>query len=676
MDTNHNRIKVADLEINQPDKILSTNSNGELEFSDIDAIKIDSYNGLDYTEEGKVLDARQGKVLKDLIDNINTIIASDNINLNSLQEVADSIESIKISITNILTNYSNNRSWALGIDSVSTQNYTLTFDDYKKVKVFTNANPTNFIIPINSVIPIPIGYEFEFTQKGDGIVTIGGSGITFLTNISLAMVKGETRILRKIDTDTWTIRGSKNDISQLNDSNLLLSPKIWNTIFVNNITGNDSTAQFENPNKPFATMQKALEFQSSLEGYFPFDIKIIITSGGTYNMGQKMLSNGPNSETNILLYNVNITGIKGTPTLVFTNGIDVGSTTLNNVNIIHQQLTNVPISGGLKFNAGNPNSFININSIRFSNITGLGNVFSPAGLFQYVKINNIIIDSTCTNCQIDLSRINTLTFAKIDNITNNANSFSASSSNSIFSPPFQDFEFSSITNNSTVPISLWGEWSSTTATIKIGNISSPNALMRIPLGIAAGDYGVNTKLKIHFKDSIINNCWLSGNTLNSQCYVSGKAKFNYSLQTPFMTITRSRLNTDFSNKDTCVLKDLELVIDYSITPTNPIISIPNAINNGSAGMTNGEAQVILENVKIRTNSPVEIFRIPAPSKLDTPRLIVFRGFNSFDNSKELINIAVTPTEPKYIISQKATIYHPFNVLSNNPSLSITQEQSY
>ncbi|GAA3735028.1 hypothetical protein GCM10022422_17440 [Flavobacterium ginsengisoli] len=35
MSTNYNRIKVADLETNQPDKILKTNENGELEFSDI-----------------------------------------------------------------------------------------------------------------------------------------------------------------------------------------------------------------------------------------------------------------------------------------------------------------------------------------------------------------------------------------------------------------------------------------------------------------------------------------------------------------------------------------------------------------------------------------------------------------------------------------------------------------
>ncbi len=69
MSTNHNRIKVSDLETNGPDKILITNEKGELEFEDINSIKTNSYNGLDYIQEGKSLDARQGKVLKELIYN-------------------------------------------------------------------------------------------------------------------------------------------------------------------------------------------------------------------------------------------------------------------------------------------------------------------------------------------------------------------------------------------------------------------------------------------------------------------------------------------------------------------------------------------------------------------------------------------------------------------------------
>ncbi|MCV9928110.1 hypothetical protein OIU83_10625 [Flavobacterium sp. LS1R49] len=77
MSIDHNRIKVADLEKNQPNKILGTNASGELEFSDINNVKIDSYNALDYTLEGKALDARQGKILKDLVDNASVPLASD-----------------------------------------------------------------------------------------------------------------------------------------------------------------------------------------------------------------------------------------------------------------------------------------------------------------------------------------------------------------------------------------------------------------------------------------------------------------------------------------------------------------------------------------------------------------------------------------------------------------------
>lgn len=42
MSTDHNRIKVADLEKNQPNKILTTKGNGELEFSDVNFVGSDS----------------------------------------------------------------------------------------------------------------------------------------------------------------------------------------------------------------------------------------------------------------------------------------------------------------------------------------------------------------------------------------------------------------------------------------------------------------------------------------------------------------------------------------------------------------------------------------------------------------------------------------------------------
>ncbi len=97
MSINHNRIKVADLEQNLPNKILTTNTDGELEFEDM-------YNDLDCIDEGKALDARQGKVLKDLIDNINALLTSDNLNLDNVQELVDAIDAIQTSLNTILVN--------------------------------------------------------------------------------------------------------------------------------------------------------------------------------------------------------------------------------------------------------------------------------------------------------------------------------------------------------------------------------------------------------------------------------------------------------------------------------------------------------------------------------------------------------------------------------------------
>ena len=47
MSTNHNRIKVADLETNQPNKILKTNQNGELEFQNAENLSVELASDLE-----------------------------------------------------------------------------------------------------------------------------------------------------------------------------------------------------------------------------------------------------------------------------------------------------------------------------------------------------------------------------------------------------------------------------------------------------------------------------------------------------------------------------------------------------------------------------------------------------------------------------------------------------
>nr|WP_315175551.1 hypothetical protein [uncultured Flavobacterium sp.] len=101
----------------------------------------------------------------------------------------------------------------------------LAVDDHL---VFTSPNPVTFIIPTNASVPIPIGKEVQYTQQGDGIVTVGGAGITFVTNLALAMVKGETRKLTKIATDTWSLEGNIIDDSQVEVSSNTNVLEFWN----------------------------------------------------------------------------------------------------------------------------------------------------------------------------------------------------------------------------------------------------------------------------------------------------------------------------------------------------------------------------------------------------------------------------------------------------------------
>lgn len=150
MGIDYNRIKVADLEKNEPNKILTTNGDGELKFSNINDIKVDSYNALDYSLAGKPLDARQGKVLKDLIDNINTVLASDNVTLNTLQKLTDAIEVVQ----NSLVTLDSKQDIANQVEVSVSQNAQSSWHG-KTVFFKTNVTIT---IPASG---LPSGYTFE-----------------------------------------------------------------------------------------------------------------------------------------------------------------------------------------------------------------------------------------------------------------------------------------------------------------------------------------------------------------------------------------------------------------------------------------------------------------------------------------------------------------------------------
>ncbi|WP_281322479.1 hypothetical protein [Flavobacterium aestivum] len=356
MSIDHNRIKVADLETNQPNKILTTNTIGELEFSDINNIKTDSYNALDYTIAGKALDARQGKILQDTKENssnktqdiesnktsniffgsvkaiydwsmgkfkkklldikditnlmevingeqvyvplptdeklfysgaadIKILLKNDNQELVPIPvgtrfeitgdrnggnisptgeaELYGAVRPLEKSSTAIFIKIAPN-TWH--IEFINTDmlvyNYSgisweLDYWQNGNRIVTTNDNPITLNLRTNSVKKLPIGCKIEYTQKGNGIITlVPFSGVTLLTNSSLSSVKGETKTLTKIAEDTWTLEGNLP----------IAGTRVPRTYYINGITGNNAKGVYEDSTRPYLTVDYVLTSANFKDG--------------------------------------------------------------------------------------------------------------------------------------------------------------------------------------------------------------------------------------------------------------------------------------------------------------------------------------------------------------------------------------------------------------------------
>lgn len=110
---------------------------------------------------------------------------------------------LQLIITQVCTNKS--ATAASVINDISTA-YILGLSDVNDIITLNNAAAVSFTVPTNAVTAIPIGSIVHLVNLGAGVVTIGGAGITFIQNIGgLTMAQGDSRTLKKIDTDTWVL---------------------------------------------------------------------------------------------------------------------------------------------------------------------------------------------------------------------------------------------------------------------------------------------------------------------------------------------------------------------------------------------------------------------------------------------------------------------------------------
>ena len=239
------------------------------EFTKLAAQYLNIVNDLVTGGATALLSAEQGKVLQTQVNAINTLLTSDNVNLDTVQELVDAIETVQISLSTILVNdlttggttnaltaemgkqldlikeSTSNKSTSIVVDYLSNIKFPsvkavydfcmsafkkkfLAFRDVTGITYtfgagsentmfkFSNNNPITATIPTNSTTPFEIGTVFETIAIGNGAFTVTGApGVTMRTNLSNTSVKNEVRRYTKIDTDTWTVEGNTIDDSQI-----------------------------------------------------------------------------------------------------------------------------------------------------------------------------------------------------------------------------------------------------------------------------------------------------------------------------------------------------------------------------------------------------------------------------------------------------------------------------
>jgi hypothetical protein len=87
--------------------------------------------------------------------------------------------------------------------------YTLAASDASKVITLDNASSITLIVPTNASVAFPLGTVISFIQKGAGVISVGGAGVTINNRQTFSDTAGQWAMgsLIKIDIDTWLLSG-------------------------------------------------------------------------------------------------------------------------------------------------------------------------------------------------------------------------------------------------------------------------------------------------------------------------------------------------------------------------------------------------------------------------------------------------------------------------------------
>lgn len=225
----------------------------------------------------KALTAEMGKTLKTMIDNLVVPKASDTLSgtVKTDQTEVDPVVYTKATTDNLLKAKVNA---ILEIKPITGIAYTLTaYDTENLVQLaYDGTLPMTVTIPNDATLNLPIGSIFYSVGSNTGAVTIaGGAGVTFQTAVGLTAGQNETRKYVKKAANIWQVEGGAVP--------LVTSSNIVRTYYIDTINGNDTTAQEGNINKPFKTIDKAYLFFEQYGDYkFNANHIIHLMTSGTY----------------------------------------------------------------------------------------------------------------------------------------------------------------------------------------------------------------------------------------------------------------------------------------------------------------------------------------------------------------------------------------------------------